>query len=283
MLSEIKGPGKIVYCSKSKSTDTQLLDVILNEKFDEIYITDLVPKLDTTLEMLDEMNKTNIKIKLIDHHLTGEHMNKYSWATVHCELNGQKECGTSLVYKYLKEEGYNLDKYVELTEIIRKYDTWSYLDNENKVGEDLTRLMTIYPIEKIIEKFHNIISNKSIFNSNDYQCIYSLKTFYSNYIKDNIEQALIKEKDGYKFCVTFSNLPSFAYMVIETYLKKDSTLDFGINIDLLHNLISLKTLRDDINIGEISNLNHGGGQKVIGGFRFPEKFIDEIISTIRFK
>jgi len=69
------------------------------DNYDTIFITDLGVNKECADKI--ESSKYKDKFKLFDHHESHNYLNDYSFATVIEEINGFKECGTSLFYKYL--------------------------------------------------------------------------------------------------------------------------------------------------------------------------------------
>lgn len=282
LLRNVYSNGTVVHSLKSKFTDRQLLNAISKENYSEIYITDVVLKSQKTLDFLDTLNSNGVKIHLIDHHVCKLDISKYTWALVCNKMNDKKVCATYLIYKHLCKLGYDMSKYKKLTNIICNYDTWNHDVNKRFTGSALTKLMSIHDFDYIYEKLDCIVNNKKVFNTKDLIVIETIDKFIKNYTDFNTDNAVIKEFNGYKFAITYSNLAACNYLTIESVLNKHPNLHFGINIDLLHNICSIKTLNPNLDVSKIAFLNNGAGQKQVSGFSISEETLDSILYHIDF-
>ena len=74
------------------------------DNYDMFYITDLSLTKEVC-ELIDSDLNLKTKIKVFDHHNSNLFVNDYEFATVIDENEaGDKECGTSLFYRYLLDE-----------------------------------------------------------------------------------------------------------------------------------------------------------------------------------
>lgn len=133
-----------------------------SRKKSQLFITDL--SVDETNEKgLNEFVKSGGKVKLIDHHKTSLHLNKYPWGMVQIAYeNGKLASATSLFYEYLIQNGLlkpmkGLDEFVEL---VRQYDTWEWEQNEYIKAKRLNDLFYLISIEEFEEKMVGSHSEK---------------------------------------------------------------------------------------------------------------------------
>lgn len=128
--------------------DTGLLD-----EYDQIFITDLCIK----EPLLTKINNSKIKdkIRVLGHHKSEieEGNDKYDFVAVIVDIDGIKQCGTSLFYKYLVEHNYLkrtpfLDDFVEQT---RQYDVWDWKKIDNQTARRLNIIFERTSISKYLE------------------------------------------------------------------------------------------------------------------------------------
>ena len=75
------------------------IDTDYFDKYEDIFIVDL----GITKECADKIvnSKYKNKFKLFDHHESNKCLNEYEFAKVVVEVNGFKECGTTIFFNYL--------------------------------------------------------------------------------------------------------------------------------------------------------------------------------------
>lgn len=277
--------GGEINLSKTRNLDNELIKIIKDRKFDTIYITDTYPKKQKTINYIDTLIKNGSKVVLLDHHNTALFLNKKQWATVISEKNGIKECGATLVLKYLKKQGFNIDKYVELALITRAYDTWDLSNAKYKKGDILSKLFTIKDRYEIFDKLKTYLKTGILITKYDIDSYKVIKDIQQKYINSIVDKAYITNLKGHKIGITTSNMFGIQYVVLENLMEKDKSLDFCINIDSLSNIISFKTINKKgcLDMGHIAKLNGGGGQKLIAGYHLNlVPLLDNILKTIKF-
>ena len=138
--------------------------------YDKIIVTDLCPK-EETLKMIAKDETLSKKFEVLYHHKTAEEFNCFDFVTVVSEEASIKESGTSLFYKYLKNNNLIdrsdvLDEFVELT---RQYDTWDWYKNKNYLARKLHIIFETQGIDFYLSMINRIItsSNKVVLNEEE--------------------------------------------------------------------------------------------------------------------
>lgn len=159
--------------SKTFELDEKISMVLDKEdisSYDKIIVTDLCPK-EETLKMIAQNETLSKKFKVLDHHKTAEEFNCFDFVTVVSEEASIKESGTSLFYKYLKDNNLItgsdvLDEFVELT---RQYDTWDWYKNKNYLARKLHIIFETQGIAFYLSMINRIItsSNKVALNKEE--------------------------------------------------------------------------------------------------------------------
>ena len=132
------------------------------DKYDDIYITDLSVSKDIVLKILS--SKYKYKFKLFDHHKSAEWLNEYEFATVMEEVNGFKECGTTLFYQYLIKTFDNdilkKENVVTYIECVREEDTWQFTELKDD-ADNINNLLGFYGNDEFIELYTDKLKNNS--------------------------------------------------------------------------------------------------------------------------
>lgn len=255
-------------------------------KDDWIMITDISVSKELA-EKLDNINKNQVNILLLDHHETALWLNKYSWAMVKTEdninNNIEKTCGTRMVFDYAipfskshlssfqsihetNKKIYLLEHFVE---IVRKYDTWlwntKYNDEIPKKYNDL-----LYILGR--NKFYGNIRNKIEYGkdmkmhlSKQDNLLLELEEEKIKRYVDKKEKSIIKVSEfSHKFGVIFCE--NYVSQVGNTLSERNPDLDFIMMINLDDMKVNLRTTRKDVKVNDFAKQFGGGGHPRAAGF-----------------
>jgi oligoribonuclease NrnB/cAMP/cGMP phosphodiesterase (DHH superfamily) len=162
----------------------------------------------------DLIKNHNCKIKVIDHHMTGEEMSKrFDWYN----LNGE-DCATKLLFDYIKKENPNIDfkeeeKYaleIDNYDLYKNHNSKKFLtgalyqdaifssndffkekDNLNLKVQDIKREYILFMLNQIQKKLNE---NFSIRNISMFELDKVKKEFVSYYLKSNNKKDNTKSK-----------------------------------------------------------------------------------------
>ncbi|MBQ6285345.1 MAG: hypothetical protein IJK67_03435 [Bacilli bacterium] len=261
----------IDYCLVEFSELEELLNKLvkndLYKKYDEIFITDISLR-PSTIKIIDANEELKKRIRHFDHHLSEvDVMNKYPFVNIVNERNGRLECGTTLFYEHIEKDfkykSEYLDKYLEA---VRSYDTKGPFCG-NKYGCTLVMLYGILGIDNFINRFCNGIKNgKDPITPEDRELI-NLELERRREYVDVCDKNLIRiNLNGYNVGVSISE--SYRSIVGNELSKKyKDELDFILILNFQRNQFSFRTVRDDINVGEIAKsfTKEGGGHLKAAG------------------
>lgn len=170
------------------------------DKYDFIYVVDL-----NISEELADFIEANYKekIMILDHHLSCNNMNKYSFIEVNAE---GKESGTSLYYKYLlnnyNNNLLNRESTKMLVEHVRTMDIYDFSKTSKEEAEKLEMIFKIYGKDRFIDKFYNVIINDlELYSKEDLNLVELEKERIKRYIeeKEFIEISLDNKRVGVVF------------------------------------------------------------------------------------
>ena len=257
-------------------------------------------------EDAEEVNacKNKSKFVLLDHHPSALRLNKYDWAC--CQVELLEDCyrkskyygeadgfssGASLMYDYLEFNGMfddfekdELDFIKILIHHIASYDTWDWNNVFNRcaASDRLNTLSEIYDVELFVDKYVGRIydCNYVLFNDVDKLFLSAEERKIASHrerIKNSFELRTLYHNDKY-YSIVYAYggeymQDTFEFMK-ELYPDKDLyIINYGAGI-------SLRSVKADINVGNIAMEYGGGGHEGAGGFKIPYEMLEEHMEQI---
>lgn len=209
-------------------------------------------------------------MQLLDHHGTALWLNQYPWAHVRVKdkETGILTSGTELMYKNLEKEGLfkSLDnkhskQLKQFTEAVRDYDTYRFdkMGEDGKLSRDLNDLMFI----KGSIPFKNDVYNQlnigafPFFSEADRAMLDMSHKKLENYIKDKNENIEVFTINGYKGGLVYAeqNFSELGNKLCEMNPK----LDFIAMVEPTKGFVSIRSRKDDIDVGKDIAAPLGGG------------------------
>ena len=245
------------------------------DKYDFIYVVDLNIS-EELADFIEENYKE--KIMIIDHHLSCNNMNKYSFIEVNAE---GKESGTSLYYKYLlnnyNNNLLNRESTKMLVEHVRTMDIYDFSKTSKEEAEKLEMIFKIYGKDRFIDKFYNVIINDlELYSKEDLNLVELEKERIKRYIeeKDFMEISLDNKRVGVVFAERYiSELGNYL-------INKYDYLDYIVLINMDKKISYRGNGKVDLSV--IAKKFGGGGHVNAAGNCLPsglkEKVIKEIFS-----
>lgn len=241
--------------------------------YSNIYITDL--SLNQEIYEIINNSKYKDKFKIFDHHKS--HLFALNYPNVYVDIN---ECGTSIFYKYLKKM-YNISKgnVDEYVNHVLNYDLWLWQDKNDLLAKNLNMLISIYGKEEYIKVMSDRLKESNTFKLDDFELRYL--DLQQNVINDYIlkkESELIRIKyDNYIAGLVFAS--RYKSELGNVLCTKYTDLDFIIMINM-EGGISLRAIKDNIDLSVIASHINGGGHKLASGAPIPFNVKEDIIKCI---
>ena len=249
--------------------------------YQKIYITDLAFRSDAINLVLNNSQLMN-KIIHCDHHESEFANNKYPFINETIFKNNEFTCGTKLFHEYLlknylKEEYPTIysAKCFSFVEGVRSRDTWDWKINGDRLGNDLTDMSTYMSESEFIDKYVECLKNDlNFFTEFDLKLINRRHSELAEYI-EKCDNSLIKmELNGYNVGVSISELfrSEVGNQLSEKY---ENELDYILIANVPRGSYSLRTVKDDVNVGKIAHsfYESGGGHAKSAGCVINEKTI----------
>lgn len=245
------------------------------EEYSVVYITDISVD-DEVAEIIEnKINEIGIRVKLLDHHPTAIGLNKYKWATVDIERHGEKTSGTRMLYdelsdiikKVSSEKGiFNKDKLFDFVEHVRKYDTWLWKEKYNDIKpKQLNDLFFILGSERFTDKViktlkFSLVTVKDFINEN--KLLLELQQEkVDKYVEAKNKEIIDMNLVGYNVGIVFAE--QFQSELGNRLSEMNPQYDLIIMIG--NKTISYRTVKDNVNCGDIAKLFGGGGHPKASG------------------
>lgn len=247
--------------------------------YEQLFITDL----SVNEELAEIINKEGLKVQLLDHHPSATHLNKYSFANVTTHmLDGLKDSGTHLSFIYLLDKLLNKGLYNEsledFVELVRQYDTWEWKEIfRNEEAKQLSDLLYILGREKFVnDMVHRIKDNKELFSETDKLILEIKQKEIDNYINIKEKELIIKDFKLYKIGIVMAD--SYTSELGNILCERHEELDFVAIIK--KETVSLRTVKDDVNLTDIAKQFGGGGHLKASGFPLGKDKLDKFICEL---
>lgn len=260
------------------------------EQYKAIYIVDLPlnPKL---FELINSHPDFYRRIAHFDHHTSYMIPKECNWSTTIYERNGFKPSGTSLFHEYLLTQYpnhplLNHPYTIDLVETIRSYDTWDWKKTNNLTARDLTYLLQRLGPDRFIDYFYRKILHvnktneisKVEYNETEQLLINTVIEEIANHIKecDRLLQPVIFENYSVGYITTERHRSDVGNELSEKYKDK---YHFIMLYDPMRQSMSLRTVRDDVDLAVLARKYGGGGIPKAAGFPVSSVVLSLITPT----
>ncbi len=269
------------FCGYYNVNETVINALVSSENYSHIFITDISVN-ENTANYINTCHKG--RVTLLDHHSNLEYLDQYDWAIVKPGEEGTKdrECGTSLFYKFLKDKlKFKTNQAMEnFVEKVRRYDTWDwhdyYNDNEAKQLNDYFGKIGFFDfINEYVSKIKR--NDNELFSDSAKKMLKNSQRNLNQLIKSKEKQMCTKNIDGYNVGFIFSEI--YQSEVGNQLLDLHPELDGIILYDLSKNKMSIRSNdKSDFDCSLIAKnwFGNGGGRKNTGGAQIPEEILIQI-------
>lgn len=247
------------------------------KNYEFTFITDI----SVNEEVAELINNTkDLRLKLLDHHPTALWLNKYIWAGVQVELNGEKTCGTELLFKQFKDTLYcqeDVDRIERFVTEVKRYDTWLWKEKYNDENpKKINDLFCLLGYERFENQVKNNLFNVELIMSENKLLLELQQEKIDKYIESKNKQILPFQFDKYYLGVVFGE--QFHSELGNKLSELNPQFD-AIAI-ISDKGISYRTVKDNINCGELATLLGGGGHPKASGSRISEESRIKYIKTV---
>ncbi|WP_270181481.1 DHH family phosphoesterase [Alkalihalobacillus sp. CinArs1] len=251
------------------------------EKNDEspLFITDLSVN-EEIEQLLEKRFQEGKHVQMIDHHASAMHFNEYEWGYVE-PGDDKKTCAATLFYQYLVDrEKIERSEGLELfLELVRKYDTWEWEEDDDTDAKRLNDLFSILGRETFkAEMIRRLTRDPDSFSlSESEEMILDLEERkISRYIhKKNFQivQTFIDE-----YCVGMVHAESYHSELGNELNKRHPHLDLITIINIGSKRLGFRTIHDEVDVSEFAGRFGGGGHPKASGCELTEETFEIFIA-----
>lgn len=251
------------------------------DKYDNIFITDLGITMECAEKIINSKYKD--KFKLFDHHESHSYLNDYDFATVFEEVNGFKECGTTIFYNYLVNNYDNSvlkkQSVINFVELVRENDTWQFTDFKED-AMNLNALFNFYGRETYIDTYTEFLKNNDEFYFNKLELIIlkSLNREKENYLETMKDKVIFRNINGYNVGIVFAEKYRSQLGNYLAQLYKDKV--DAICIINMARSISLRGIKEDMPVNKLAEIYNGGGHPLSAGMPLPIDLKEKIVDYV---
>lgn len=260
----------VTHCTY-RNLDDRVEGFLQQNNGDPIFITDLSvnPHVE---KLLDERFREGSHVQMIDHHATAMHFNEYKWGFVDPGEN-QKTCAATLFYEFLleKEKIERLESLEAFLELVRKYDTWEW-EEENEVdAKRLNDLFSIMGRETFKAEMIRRLTRESDsfkFNDSEEMILDLEERKIERYIHQKNRQLVQMFVDEY--CIGLVHAESYHSELGNELNKRNPHLDFITIINAGSKRLGFRTIHDEADVSEFASRFGGGGHPKAAGCELNE-------------
>lgn len=289
---------KVVHLSNgvmSGRVKEALTDAAIAESFGKVIACDISCN-EADAEYIDSLPDINSRFVLLDHHLTSQYINRYSWGVsfgdmledsflVNYYSNGHSS-GTSLILDYMYYCGINFlpdASRVAAENIclwISAYDTWDWkiCFDGNERFKDENLLFAAYGNNLYVHRRLTKIGFFSSYYDPDPIMLKAEKAKRKEHV-ENIKNQIkfgtldIPMEDDYTRTYDIAYIDDSKYVFDVLDYMRDTYPERDLFIVNYGNGVSIRSDKEDINVAEIVKPFGGGGHKGAGGFKFEKRDI----------
>lgn len=285
----------------SRRIKETLTDAAIAEKFDKVIACDISCN-EADAGYINELPNIGSRFILLDHHLTSQYINRYSWGISFSDMIGDSflvdyyskpenghSSGTSLMLDYMYCCG--IDFLPDASCItaeniclwISAYDTWDWMTcfERNDKFKDENLLFAAYGNNLYVRRKLSKIGLLPIYYGSDKIMLKAEKAKRKEHvenIKDQIRFGTlnIPMKDGYTKTYDIAYIDDSKYIFDVLDYMRDTYPQLDLFIVNYGNGVSIRSDKEDVNVAEIVKSFGGGGHKGAGGFKFRQNDIYDL-------
>ena len=276
----------IEYCNYDNVNEKigSFIDSGADKEYEFTYITDISIS-DVLASSIQDVRGVDPDIRLFDHHATALNLNMFDWCEVKIFVDDKylKEgetlvtCGTELFFRHLIEAGHihtsrAMNKFVE---VVRDYDTWRWKSlptYEGRYVKEFNDLLYILGRDEFIERAVKRLRGYKYPtqpDKRDRELLDRRQAEIDAYIDKKAKELQWRYVDNVcdrKYGIIFADrfVSELGNRLCETF----DSLDYVAIVDPGSRKVSLRTIKDDIDVSMIAKEHGGGGHKSAAGYYF---------------
>ncbi|WLR59357.1 DHH family phosphoesterase [Guptibacillus hwajinpoensis] len=261
---------EITHCTY-RNLDDRVEAFLLQNSGDPVFITDLSVN-EHVEKHLEERYQKGSHVQMIDHHATAMHFNDYEWGFVD-PGDDKKTCAATLFYQFLleKEKIERMESLEQFLELVRKYDTWEWEEDNEVDAKRLNDLFSIMGRETFKSEMLRRLTrdpDSFAFNESEEMILDLEERKIERYIHQKNRQLVQMEVDEY--CIGLVHAESYHSELGNELNKRNSHLDFITIINDGSRRLGFRTIHDEADVSEFASRYGGGGYPKASGCEMNE-------------
>ncbi|MGE6204894.1 DHH family phosphoesterase [Guptibacillus hwajinpoensis] len=261
---------EITHCTY-RNLDDRVEAFLLQNSGDPVFITDLSVN-EHVEKRLEERFQKGSHVQMIDHHATAMHFNDYEWGFVD-PGNDKKTCAATLFYQFLleKEKIERLESLEQFLELVRKYDTWEWEEDNEVDAKRLNDLFSIMGRETFKSEMLRRLTrdpDSFAFNESEEMILDLEERKIERYIHQKSRQLVQMDVDEY--CIGLVHAESYHSELGNELNKRNPHLDFITIINDGSRRLGFRTIHDEADVSEFASRYGGGGHPKASGCELNE-------------
>ncbi|MFK3959719.1 DHH family phosphoesterase [Pseudalkalibacillus hwajinpoensis] len=261
---------EITHCTY-RNLDDRVEAFLLQNSGDPVFITDLSVN-EHVEKRLEERFQKGSHVQMIDHHATAMHFNDYEWGFVD-PGNDKKTCAGTLFYQFLleKEKIERLESLEQFLELVRKYDTWEWEEDNEVDAKRLNDLFSIMGRETFKSEMLRRLTrdpDSFAFNESEEMILDLEERKIERYIHQKNRQLVQMDVDEY--CIGLVHAESYHSELGNELNKRNPHLDFITIINDGSRRLGFRTIHDEADVSEFASRYGGGGHPKASGCELNE-------------
>ncbi len=261
---------EITHCTY-RNLDDRVEAFLLQNSGDPVFITDLSVN-EHVEKRLEERFQKGSHVQMIDHHATAMHFNDYEWGFVD-PGNDKKTCAATLFYQFLleKEKIERLESLEQFLELVRKYDTWEWEEDNEVDAKRLNDLFSIMGRETFKSEMLRRLTrdpDSFAFNESEEMILDLEERKIERYIHQKNRQLVQMDVDEY--CIGLVHAESYHSELGNELNKRNPHLDFITIINDGSRRLGFRTIHDEADVSEFASRYGGGGHPKASGCELNE-------------
>ncbi|WP_283152435.1 DHH family phosphoesterase [Guptibacillus hwajinpoensis] len=261
---------EITHCTY-RNLDDRVEAFLLQNSGDPVFITDLSVN-EHVEKHLEERYQKGSHVQMIDHHATAMHFNDYEWGFVD-PGDDKKTCAATLFYQFLleKEKIERMESLEQFLELVRKYDTWEWEEDNEVDAKRLNDLFSIMGRETFKSEMLRRLTrdpDSFAFNESEEMILDLEERKIERYIHQKNRQLVQMEVD--KYCIGLVHAESYHSELGNELNKRNPHLDFITIINDGSRRLGFRTIHDEADVSEFASRYGGGGHPKASGCEMNE-------------
>lgn len=255
---------------------------------DRIVFADICPSNEMLLRLKNRVNHmVDVSVEIYDHHKTNLYALEVFPNAVIIPTGGDSwESGTSLLFKHINEHEHTMMNYYvveKFVDTVRSYDTYEFKQTGNVLAKRLQTLFFLMGMDRFCDYYKTYLHRATSIIPPEFDMFIDCKLEQEQEIIDKFIQenkVRMMTVNGYKVAFVIGGNGSNISEMANQYLSYFRNVDAMCFYLPTNNILSFRTVRNDLDVGEVfAKPLGGGGHPKAAGAPLSEGFINKMYDS----